>query len=167
MAGDAGLIIIEHNDNSGSETDDRSSAAEVLACIARYGSAHIEVDIPALEALLAEDYQHFHASGRIDDKKTLLDRLRCGAVKHVKKETSFVTLKIHGATAILSGQGRHTVIMNGSTKLVENLFTTVWVRSASGEWRITSWTAAPVTALSIFPSVSASAMNDWHKASES
>jgi len=142
-------------EESGSELDERSAAADVSACFARYGNAHIEVDIPALQALLADDYQHFHASGRIDDKETLLARLRCGAVKHLKKESSFVKIKLYGSTAILSGRGRHAVIMGGNATVVENLFTTVWVKSADGTWQITSWTAAPVTALSEFPKSSA------------
>lgn len=128
----------------------RSAEEQVSTCFSRYGHAHIEVDIPALEALLADDYQHFHASGRIDDKRTLIARLRSGAIKHVKKESSFVKIKIYGSTAILSGRGRHTVVIDGNTKVVENLFTTVWVKSTADAWEITSWTAAPVTALTAF-----------------
>src|SRR4051812_44477026 len=36
------------------------SQRQVEASFARYGKAHIETDIAALEELLADDYQHFH-----------------------------------------------------------------------------------------------------------
>ena len=167
MASDTNLSVTQQTEHWGAEPYDPSVEAEVLAYFARYSKAHIDTDIPALEALLAEDYQHFHASGRIDDKQSLLARLGSGAVKHVQKESSFVTVKVYGLTAILSGQGRHTVIIDGRTKLVENLFTTVWVRSAASRWRITNWTAVPVTALSHFPSDPPSSTSDRYKTTES
>jgi hypothetical protein len=123
---------------------------QVEACFARYGKAHIETDVAALEELLAEDYQHFHASGRIDGKESLIARLVSGEIKHIAKENSFVKVKIHGRVAILSGRGRNTVMVDNQTKVIENLFTSVWIRTAPEKWAITNWTAAPVTSLTRF-----------------
>jgi hypothetical protein len=126
------------------------SQGQVEASFARYGKAHIETDVPALEELLAADYQHFHASGRIDGKQSLIARLLCGEIKHIAKENAFVQVKIYGGVAILSGRGRNTVMVDNQTKVIENLFTSVWIRTAPEKWAITSWTAAPVTSLTRF-----------------
>ena len=123
---------------------------EVQACFARYSAAHIEVDVASLDELLADDYQHFHASGRIDGKQSLIERLKSGEIRHLAKEYSFVTIKTYGRVAVLSGRGRNTVLIGGHEKVIENLFTTVWTKVAQERWAITSWTAAPVTNLTHF-----------------
>ena len=130
--------------------DGMSRQVQVETCFARYSKAHIDVDLAALDELLAEDYQHFHASGRIDDKQSLIARLLSGEIKHIAKETSYVKIKLVGSVAILSGRGRNTVAVESQTKVIENLFTSVWIRTAPEKWAITSWTAAPVTSLTHF-----------------
>jgi hypothetical protein len=137
--------------STASDSDDVTlGRAQVEACFARYGKAHVETDVPALEELLADDYQHFHASGRIDGKQSLIARLVSGEIKHIAKENTFVKVKVYGRVAILSGRGRNTVMVDNQTRVIENLFTTVWIRIAPETWAITNWTAAPVTSLTRF-----------------
>src|SRR5476649_858441 len=93
----------------------------------QFNNALITVDTELLQRLLGDDYVHIHSNGRIDSKDSLIERIKSGPIKHIKKDISDVRIRVYaGIVAILTGQGRNSIILNNELKVVDILFTTVW-----------------------------------------
>jgi hypothetical protein len=127
-------------------TEREEIASKIRDLFSRFNNALIAVDLEILQRLIGDDYVHFHSSGRIDSKKSLIERVKSGPIKHVKKEMSDLRVRVYASTtAILTGRGRNAIVLNNEPKVVDNLFTTVWVRSSADadDWQMVSWGAGP------------------------
>jgi ketosteroid isomerase-like protein len=120
-----------------------TAAAEVRAADdARY-AAMIAQDFAALDRLLADDLLYTHSTAVTDTKTQYLAALRSGKYRYKAARCEGVTVRVHGATAIVNGRGFLEVDVDGAPKSLANAFVNVWVRSPAG-WQMTAWQSTPL-----------------------
>jgi hypothetical protein len=116
---------------------------EVLAAEKARVAAFVSKDAAALDKLLRDDLTYIHASGRTDNKKSLIEAIRSDQLHY----TSFTNKAMHvrldpdNHTAILDGEYAVKVINRGANP--ENLdlnvfFLAVYVHSNNG-WQLMAW----------------------------
>lgn len=103
-------------------------------------------DLVSLRALLAEDYLHTHAGGRVESREQLLAGLEAGGRRTTARGE--LTVVVDGDTAVLTGpcvtiiqpfEGRPGKKISGTAHQE-------WVRR-EGEWRSTSFRYEEVDAV--------------------
>jgi hypothetical protein len=78
-----------------------------------------------------------------DTKAQYLAALRIGKYRYKAARCEGVTVRVHGATAIVNGRGFLEVDVDGAPKSLANAFVNVWVRTPEG-WRMTAWQSTPL-----------------------
>ena len=89
-------------------------------------------DVDALRGILAEDYTHIHASGKIDDRETHIASM---AKSRRGTERGEVTVRQYGDTALLTGE---LVNLNRDGRKNRYMCQQVAVKSG-GAWRFVSF----------------------------
>jgi hypothetical protein len=95
-------------------------------------------DVAALDAMLTDDFTYTHNSGFIEGKAEYLGRIADGAVRYGRGERLSHDVRIHGATAIMTGHMRMMVHASDRDIQLDNLFLAVWVFEG-GTWRLAAW----------------------------
>lgn len=109
---------------------------------ARYQALYAQ-DIPALEALLRDDYAHTHANGKVDDRTAFLASIRAARYRFVQAVRRDQRVRQVGDVAVLDGRTATTIELGGQHKTMHNAFVTVWV-AHQGRWRLLHWQATPL-----------------------
>jgi hypothetical protein len=117
-----------------------SIESQVLAADESRYQALYARDTAALEQLLAENYVHTHANGRVDDKAAFLTSIEAAKYLFLNARRSEQQIRVVGDAAILNGKTETTLDVSGVTKVLTNAFVTVWVRSGSA-WKLLHWQA--------------------------
>lgn len=101
-------------------------------------------NVAALDGLLANDYMAITANGTLESKEETLDHMRSGAVHFTAIDVSDRKVRFYGATALVTS--RADVIGTTPEGELKGSFryTRVYVRDASGTWRIVSFEASPI-----------------------
>lgn len=120
-----------------------SLESEVLAADETRYQALYRQDLAALERMLAADYRHTHANGKIDDKAAFLASIEAGRYRFVDAQRSEQCVRVCGPVALLSGKTRTTLDVAGQIKVMDNAFVTVWARTDDGV-RLLHWQATKV-----------------------
>ena len=118
-----------------------STRAEVAAVEKARAAAFVSHDVTALDKLLRGDLTYIHASGRIDDKKSLLDAIRSDELHYISWTPRGMNIRIAGETAVINGQYAVTVINRKASPdtLDLNIFyLAVYVRT-NGQWQQIAW----------------------------
>ena len=97
-----------------------------------------KVDLDLLGKLLADDLTYTHSTGILQTKAQLLDGLKTGKLQFKKIEPGELQVRVYGATAVINGTARFSVVQNGEAKAVNLRFTDVWV-SHAGRWQMVAW----------------------------
>ncbi|HTA18926.1 MAG TPA: nuclear transport factor 2 family protein, partial [Polyangia bacterium] len=71
-------------------------------------------------------------------KAQLLDDLKTGKLQFKKIEPGELQIRVYGATAIINGTAKFSVVSNGEAKDINLRFTDVWVDHA-GRWQLVAW----------------------------
>ena len=117
--------------------------AEMIAADeARYQALYRQ-DIASLEPMLADDYLHVHANGKMDDKAAFLATIQAARYRFVDAQRTEQQLRIAGAAVLLCGKTRTTLDVAGASKVMANAFVTVWLPSES-RWKLQFWQATPL-----------------------
>ncbi|MDP9995720.1 ketosteroid isomerase-like protein [Variovorax boronicumulans] len=117
-----------------------ASESQILAADeARYQALYRQ-DLEALERMLADDYVHTHANGKIDDKAAFLASIEAARYRFVDARRSEQCVRISGPVVLLSGKTRTTLDVGGQTKVMDNAFVTVWTQAEDG-LRLLHWQA--------------------------
>lgn len=114
----------------------------VAADEARYQALYRQ-DIASLEPMLADDYLHVHATGKVDDKAAFLATIQAARYRFVDARRTEQQLRIAGAAVLLCGKTETTLDVGGNTKVMANAFVTVWLPSQAG-WTLQYWQATPL-----------------------
>lgn len=116
---------------------------EVLAAEKARVAAFVGKDTAALDKLLRDDLTYIHASGRVDNKKSLIDAIRSDQLHYTSmtNKTMNVRLDPDKHTAVIDGEYAVKVINRGANP--ENLdlnvfFLAVYVHSPTG-WQLMAW----------------------------
>jgi ketosteroid isomerase-like protein len=110
---------------------------EIIDLEARIRTAQLRADVPALDALLADDLLFTGPDGTVGTKAQDLAAHESGAVrfrKHVPMELR--VRRIGSAAAVTSLRTRLTVEVAGTLTSGEYRYTRVWAREGSRDWRV-------------------------------
>jgi ketosteroid isomerase-like protein len=113
--------------------DDVVKAAELK----RFDAA-VKNDLDVLGKLLGDDLTYTHSTGALQTKAQLLDDLKSGKLQFKKIEPSDLQVRVFGATAIINGTAKISVVSDGQPKDVAIRFTDAWVKRAGG-WQMVAW----------------------------
>ena len=94
--------------------------------------AMIRADTEALAMMFADELQWTHASGKQDDKKSLLDKIAAGDVSYHQLEVSNDDMMSFGETLIHRGNLSGQVSVNKREMELRSRFLSVWRRSGNG-----------------------------------
>jgi hypothetical protein len=114
---------------------------EVAAAENARVAAFVSKDTAALDKLLRDDLTYVHASGRVDNKKSLIEAIRSDQLHYTSFTKKAMNVRLAGDTAVLDGEYAVKVINRGANP--ENLdlnvfFLAVYVHSPSG-WQLMAW----------------------------
>ena len=116
---------------------------EVLAVEQSRAAAFVSKDTAALDKLLREDLTYIHASGRVDNKNSLIDAIRSDQLHYTSMTSKAIHVRLDppGHTAVLDGEYSVKVINRGGNP--ENLdlnvfFLAVYIHSKNG-WQLMAW----------------------------
>jgi ketosteroid isomerase-like protein len=112
---------------------DDGVAKQISALEDRRYRAMTDGDTGTLEELFAADLVYTHSDASSDSKQSYLDRLATGYFKYgpiAHPETSVV---VHGDCAIVIGDMRGEVRINGQVRALNSRSLAVWVRE-NGSW---------------------------------
>jgi len=107
--------------------------------------AMIGGDLPALETLLGDDLVYTHSTSLVDGKASYLDKLRTKKIAYRKVERTKESIQVHGDTAIITGEIRLEVLVEGSPRAMTSRFTNVWAKRPRG-WQMVAWQSTPLPA---------------------
>jgi ketosteroid isomerase-like protein len=106
--------------------------------------AILNADIPALEALLADDYIAISASGTLQTREETLARLRSGRIHFSSLELSDRKVRFYGTTALVTSLATVSGT-NPEGPVAGNFrYTRVYVRNQHGDWKIVSFEASKI-----------------------
>jgi len=104
-------------------------------------NAVLKADVPAMDALLADDYMAITASGTLETKEKALANLRAGALHITSIDLSERKMRFYGTTVLVTSRAEisgatGTRDISGSYR-----YTHVYARDAQGKWKIVSFEA--------------------------
>jgi ketosteroid isomerase-like protein len=107
-------------------------------------SAVLKGNVPAIDALLAEDYMAITPTGILQSKEQTLASVRGGSVHFNKIDFSDRKIRLYGTTALVTS--RADVAGNGPEGDISGSYrhTRVYVKDARGKWRIVSFEASRI-----------------------
>ena len=109
-------------------------------------AAMCKPDATALEALLADSLVYTHSTGAADTHASYMDGFRSGKWRYRKIERTLENIQAHGECAIVTGQVRIDILVDGAPKTLNSRFTNVWVNGPQG-WQMAAWQSTPVPAI--------------------
>jgi ketosteroid isomerase-like protein len=106
--------------------------------------AILKQNIPAMDALLADDYMAITASGTLQTKEQALANMRAGKLHLTSLDISDRKVRFYGTTALVTSlaevQGANADgDLSGTFR-----YTRVYARDARGEWKIVSFEASRI-----------------------
>ncbi len=113
-----------------------SDVDEVIALEARRGDAIGTGDLAALAEVLADDYLHVLAPGRVVDKAGYVEMIRNGPRRPVR---SGLTVRCYGDAAVLTGELENRIGAADDVRRVIPAFCTQVAIRTDGTWRFVSY----------------------------
>jgi ketosteroid isomerase-like protein len=113
-------------------TDD-AAARQISALEARRYQAMTDADTASLAELLAADLVYTHSDATSDSKQSYLDRVATGYFDYGPIAHPEDSIVVHGDCAIVVGDMRGEVRINGQTRVLNSRSLAVWVRE-NGNW---------------------------------
>ena len=94
--------------------------------------AILDVDMPALDAIYADDFFYNVAAGNSVTKAEYLPRYASGELKVNKSESEARDIRVYGNTAVVTGIVHVNATIKGETKDLHLRYLNVWVKRAKG-----------------------------------
>jgi len=120
-----------------------AAAAEIKALEDRRYRAMIDKDVATLDALLHEDLLYTHSTAATDGKSRYLESIRLARADYRRIERPAESISVYGDAAIVTGQVRIEVVVEGAARQLNSRYTDVWVKGPSG-WRMVAWQSTPI-----------------------
>jgi len=126
--------------------DKMKNAAQTIHDLeTRRFNAMCAADARALEQLLADGMVYTHSNATTDGKASYIAGVTSGKWKYRKIDRPVEDIQLHGDTAIVTGQVRIDIVVEGQAKSMNSRYTDVWVKGAKG-WQMTAWQSTPIPA---------------------
>lgn len=103
-----------------------------------WNDAQLQGDVDALDHLWDDEFVVIVPKMKMFNKSEILAVLRSGRIKFLRYETTGLSTKIFGDTAIVTGHLMRTRKINDRELPDEYRFTKVYIRRA-GEWKVVLW----------------------------
>jgi len=107
--------------------------------------AMCERDTKSLDQLLADSLVYTHSTAGVDTKASYIEGVRAGKWNYRKIERPVEDIQLHGDCAVVTGQVRIDIVIDGNPKVLNSRFTNVWVKGSKG-WQMTAWQSTPTPA---------------------
>jgi hypothetical protein len=120
-------------------TDTLTTDEVLRAEEARY-AAQMNVDVPAMNRLFADDLVYYHSSTVVDTKESFIESMRSGNVKYRRMTRGEVKTRVFSSVGIITGRGTFEVTARGQDMVLELMFTSVWAKR-NGKLEFVSWQA--------------------------
>lgn len=124
------------------QTQKEIYTAQILTTDKSRYAAMVKADAEALAPLLTEDLTYIRSTGVVQTKHGLLDEVKSGKMRYQKIESQNSTIRIHGETAILTGQAYFELVRYGKEEDVMAVFTSVYVlngKPGARHWQLAAW----------------------------
>jgi ketosteroid isomerase-like protein len=105
--------------------------------------AMVEADAAALEQLLADTLLYTHSTATTDGKASYIAGVRAKKWQYRKIERPAEDIQVYGDTAVVTGQVRIDIVVEGQAKIMNSRYTDVWVKGAKG-WQMVAWQSTPM-----------------------
>ncbi|MNC36760.1 hypothetical protein D3C75_852970 [compost metagenome] len=96
-----------------------------------------------LDNLFSEGLNWCHASGEVDTKESLLNKIETGQVKYLNMERSDTKVMTVGDCGISTGVVSMSAIVAGTKHQLLNRYTTVWFKVDS-IWNLVAWQSTKI-----------------------
>lgn len=91
--------------------------------------------VDSLNALLAPEVNYVHSNGWIQNREEVLADMRSGKLQYKAVEVEDAQVSILENTALVTGRGTFSGLMNGTAFSVKLLYTEIYVKIA-GRWKL-------------------------------
>lgn len=105
--------------------------------------AVLEHDFDAFVNLCHERLVYSHSGGNRDSLESYVGKLRSGALRYDRIDRTIDKVLIVGGTALVLGQMKADVTVNGQPKTLNNSSLAVWVDDDSGHWKFIAYQPTP------------------------
>ena len=116
---------------------------EVLGVEKEWVQAHLDMDIEALERIMAQDYTNISPDGRVIGRDEDLASYKSGERKWEYAESDQYQVRVYGNTAVLIGRWRAKGVNNGESFDYSARFTSVYVKQ-DNRWRMAASQSTPI-----------------------
>jgi hypothetical protein len=97
----------------------------------------VEKKVDSLQFFLDERLTYIHSNGWVQTKKELIDDLLSGKLTYDKIEVEKDSIRIYPKSAVVTGRGKFTATMNGTTNVFELTYSETYVLQKR-EWKLAS-----------------------------
>ena len=105
--------------------------------------AMIEADAIALQALLADSMVYTHSSASTDGKASYIAGVKSKKWQYRQIDRPVEDIQVHGDTAVVTGQVRIDILIDGKPRIMNSRYTDVWVKGPGG-WQMVAWQSTPI-----------------------
>ena len=109
-------------------TTDKDVAAQISALEDRRYEAVTAGDVATLDGLFAADLVYTHSDASADGKQSYLEKLAAGYFKYGPISHPESSILVHGDCALVFGDMRGEVRLDGQMRVLNNKTLSVWVR---------------------------------------
>ena len=110
----------------------------------QWRTALITRNVPAMDALLAEDYMAITPNGMLQSKDEALANLRAGTLRITSLELSDRKVRFYGSTALVTSRAEVSGTSQQGNISGSYRYTRVYVRDSAGNWHIVSFEASRI-----------------------
>ena len=110
---------------------------ELRALYRRYWEAMIAKDVPALRAMMAEDYTLRHMTGTVQTREEFLRELARGTFHYYSAAHDEIAVTLRGDTAEFTGKSRVEAAVYGGGRHLWHLRGDFTARKEPDGWRLT------------------------------
>ncbi len=118
-------------------------SASLLRADAERRQAMVEVNLPALTAMLAPELSYGHANGVVEDRAALLASLDSGRLKYGGIRPVDINARVFGATGIVVASAHVVVTANGAAHELDLGYTATYLKRA-GRWQLVAYRSVPL-----------------------
>lgn len=97
----------------------------------------IRMQYDSLETVLDDRLMFVHSNGWTETKSELIADLKSGKLRYVAIEVIESSARLYSNTAILTGRGKFTVVLEGNDLIINLYYTEVYVLK-NGNWLLAS-----------------------------
>jgi len=105
--------------------------------------AMCEADMATLDTLMADSMVYTHSTAAADGKAAYLAGVRSKKWVYRKIDRPVEDIQFYGDCAVVTGQVRIDILVEGVAKNLNSRFTNVWVKGAKG-WQFVAWQSTPM-----------------------